>query len=96
MDGRPLIDGPVCVVLDIRMDVSASWSQKRKLRAFAGDEHPTKKPDIDNVEKIIFDALNGVVWRDDVQVIDVCKRKRYSATPGVTVKIKLAEMMESA
>lgn len=91
MADRPLIEGAVCVVLDIRVEVAASWSQKKRAQALAGAIFPTKKPDIDNVEKAIFDGLNGVVWRDDVQVVDVVKRKRYAETPGVTVEIEEIE-----
>jgi Holliday junction resolvase RusA-like endonuclease len=91
MAGRPLILGAVAVVLDIVLDVPASWSGKQQRLALAGQRHPTKKPDIDNVEKAIFDGLNGVVWKDDVQVVDVCKRKRYGPVPGVTVEIEELE-----
>lgn len=91
MAGQPLIEGAVSVVMDVRLEVPASWSKKKQARALAGQEHPTKKPDIDNVEKAIFDGLNGVVWKDDVQVVDVCKRKRYADVPGVTVEIEVLE-----
>lgn len=85
--GLPLL-GAVSVLMDIRLQIPASWSAKKQARAAEGLEHPTTKPDIDNIEKAIFDACNGVVWRDDVQVVEVAKRKRYSMTPGVTVSIR--------
>lgn len=88
MAGRELIEGAAFVALDIRCQVPASWSKKKQAQALAGEIHPTTKPDVDNVEKAVFDGLNGVVWRDDVQVIEVSKRKRYSAVPGVVVTIK--------
>lgn len=88
MHGRPLITGPVHVVLDIRLQVPVSWSKKKQAEALAGQVMPTTKPDIDNVEKAIFDGLNGVAWKDDVQVVGVSKRKRYSETPGVYIEIK--------
>lgn len=88
MNGRPLIEGPVFVHLEINLQVPASWSQKRQRLALAGTILPTKKPDIDNVEKAIFDAINGVVWKDDVQVIEVVKRKQYAGVPGVLVRIE--------
>lgn len=87
MQGRALIDGPVAVVLDVCCQVPASWSKKKQAQALAGQVFPVTKPDIDNVEKAIFDGLNGVAWKDDVQVVDVCKRKRYAETPGVHVEI---------
>lgn len=87
MQGRALITGAVDVVMDIRCQVPASWSKKKQAQALAGAVRPTTKPDIDNVEKAVFDGLNGVVWKDDVQVVDVIKRKRYAEVPGVFVQV---------
>lgn len=51
---------------------------------------PTKKPDADNISKIILDALNGLAYYDDNQVvtlrIDKCYAKDESQV-GVYVKI---------
>lgn len=87
MAGEPLIDGPASVRLEIVCQVPASWSQKKRRAALSGTVYPTTKPDIDNVEKAIFDGLNGVVWSDDVQVVEVAKRKRYGDVPGVNVTV---------
>lgn len=88
MDGQAaLLDGPVAVRMDIRLSVPASWSKKKRAQALDGLIHPTKKPDIDNIEKAIFDALNGVVWNDDVQVCRVFKFKKFAEFPGVHVQI---------
>ena len=88
MRGEPLLDCPVSVDMDIRCPIPASWSQKRQRQALAGEIWPTTKPDVDNVEKVVFDAINGVVWRDDVVVVRVSKLKRYASTPGITVTIE--------
>lgn len=87
MAGRDVVAGPVRVDIDIRLQIPASWSNKKKLGAAASKVAATKKPDIDNVEKAIFDGMNGVVWVDDVQVVEVTKRKRYSNKPGVSILI---------
>lgn len=87
MAGQPVLEGAVVVSLDIRVQVPASWSKKKQAAALAGELHPTTKPDIDNVEKAIFDGLNGVTWKDDVQVVRVTKAKRYGGSPGVEVSI---------
>lgn len=88
MNSRPLIAGAVSVKMDIRLPVPASWSKRKQLMALDGQVFAKKKPDIDNVEKAIFDGLNGVVWNDDVQVVEVVKRKRYGSAPGVLVVIR--------
>jgi Holliday junction resolvase RusA-like endonuclease len=85
-----VLEGAVVVRLDIQVQIPASWSKVKQARALAGELHPTTKPDIDNVEKAIFDGLNGVVWKDDVQVVEVTKRKRYGEQPGVGVSIQAA------
>lgn len=88
MAGKDLIKGAVSVDLDIRLQIPASWSKKKQQQAADGLIAATKKPDADNVEKGIFDGMNGVVWIDDVQVVQVSKRKRYAATPGVVVIVR--------
>lgn len=87
MQHRDLIEGPVLVRIFIGCQVPASWSQKKQRDALAGLVFPTTKPDVDNVEKALFDGLNGVVWKDDVQVVDVDKTKRYSARPRLEVEV---------
>lgn len=87
MNGKPLLLGACVITLDICRSIPASWSKKKRVAALAGQVFATVKPDVDNVEKAIADGLNGVVWRDDVQVVRVNKQKRYAATPGVHVRI---------
>lgn len=103
MAGRPMLDGPVEVSLAIECQVPASWSQKKQRQALAGEVMPTTKPDVDNVVKAVFDGLNGVLWRDDVQVVSLRLRKRYAATPCVRVAaqavaqpVEQAELLEAA
>lgn len=92
MGDRELIAGPVDVLLEIKVQIPASWSQKKQRAAQAGEVRPTGKPDIDNTCKAIFDGINQVVWRDDSQVVNVTARKRYAQVPGVHVLIKETEL----
>jgi Holliday junction resolvase RusA-like endonuclease len=92
MMGRKLIMGAVSVDLDIRVSIPASWSKKRQAAAARGEIAVTKKPDIDNVIKGIFDGMNGVVWLDDRQVIEASQKKRYAETPGVIVIVRELDM----
>ncbi|ONM43139.1 hypothetical protein BXT89_14395 [Halopseudomonas pachastrellae] len=87
MQGRALITGPVMVEMDITVQIPQSWSKKRKSLALAGEIFPTTKPDKDNVIKAIYDGINGIVWKDDVQAVDGHQRKRYGETPGVRVRV---------
>lgn len=92
MNGRALIQGAVSVELDIRLQIPESWSGKKKKLAADGLVAATKRFDIDNVTKSIFDGMNGVVWRDDCQVIEANQRKRYFETPGVVVIVRELDM----
>jgi len=49
---------------------------------------PMKKPDLDNVEKIIMDALNTVAYHDDAQVAKITSEKYYSNEPRVEVTVR--------
>jgi len=77
MRGRAIIEGAVSVAISLYVTPPASWSQKKKREALAGDVYPISKPDVDNVIKGIFDAMNEIVWRDDKQVVDIVVKKRY-------------------
>ena len=49
---------------------------------------PIKKPDMDNVIKMVADALNQVAYKDDTQIVDCQVRKFYSEEPRVEVIIR--------
>ena len=83
-----LLDGPLEAVLEMRFPVPASWSKAKRARALAGIEWHTSKPDADNVAKAILDACNGVVFRDDAQVVMLVATKEFSEAPGVRVVIR--------
>ena len=68
-------------------DIPKSTSKKKREQMLLGDILPTKKPDIDNIAKCILDALNGVAYHDDTQVVLLTIRKSYSEIPRVEVEI---------
>lgn len=47
-----------------------------------------KKPDVDNLAKLTIDALTGVFWKDDTQIVDLRAVKDYSSDPMTLIKIK--------
>ncbi len=82
--GSPL-EGPVSVDLYIRCSIPVSTSKKRTEACLQNAELPTKKPDIDNIIKAYLDAMNGIIYKDDTQVVRVSAKKVYSLVPGVDV-----------
>lgn len=50
---------------------------------------PTKRRvDLDNLSKNVCDAMRGIVYADDSQIVHLCIRKQYSNPPGVAVVIR--------
>ena len=78
---------PVSVFLYVRLPIPQSYPKKRREACLSGAEKPCKKPDIDNIAKTYLDAMNGVIFKDDTQVIDLHVKKLYSAFAGVNVMV---------
>lgn len=82
-------------LLDMRVicyyPIAKSVSKKKRELMMKGKLRPTKKPDVDNVVKVIADSLNNVAYRDDKQIVDCMVRKFYSDNPRVEVCIKTVE-----
>lgn len=93
MAGAAPFEAPCRIELDVLCSVPASWSQKKQAQALTGAIRPAKKPDADNVLKAVCDGMNGVVWKDDVQAVDVLLRKTYAATPGVRVRVASLDLL---
>ena len=87
MRGRAPTIEPVALLVHAFLDIPESWSKRDKERARRGGISPTTKPDWDNFGKIT-DALNGIVWKDDSQVIDGRVIKRYSDEPGLRIEVR--------
>lgn len=76
-DGRYL-EGPIKALIIAYYKIPKSYSKKRVQAIRDGLEKPTKKPDADNIGKIILDSLNGVAYKDDSQIIELMIIKRYT------------------
>lgn len=83
-----LLEGPLAVMIIAYRPIPKSFSKKKAAAAEAGEIYPTTKPDADNYLKGVKDALKGIMWVDDSQVVDVYARKRYSSRPRIEVKIR--------
>lgn len=86
MAGRPLFEGALRVDIVAFMPVAVSKPRKWQADALSGAIRPTKKPDWDNVGKIL-DALNMVVWIDDSQIVEGQIYKFYSDKPMMAIRV---------
>ncbi|MBO9609184.1 MAG: RusA family crossover junction endodeoxyribonuclease [Paenibacillaceae bacterium] len=82
-----LLDGPLELQVRVFRSTPKSFSKKKASAAEAGNIVPVSKPDVDNYLKGIKDALKGIIWRDDSQVVDAFASKRYSAKPRIEIVI---------
>lgn len=80
-------DVPLAVEITAFYKIPTATSKKKKELMLLGEVRPTKKPDIDNVGKIILDSLNGQAFADDKQVVSLKINKYYSDEPKVVVTI---------
>lgn len=84
MGSHEPVEGPVSVRIAIDVQIPVSWSKGRRTAAELQQVRPGK-PDLDNVAKAILDALNGICYVDDKQVVRLVALKRYAAAPMVEV-----------
>ena len=49
---------------------------------------PTKKPDIDNIIKIILDAMNKFAFKDDIQITKLEIEKKYGLEEKMQIIIE--------
>lgn len=82
---------PLEVNIVFYMPIPKSYSKKQRAEILNGRLKPTKKPDIDNLIKSVLDALNGLVYADDSQIIKVTAVKRYAETGSTELTIKEGE-----
>ena len=82
------LDGAVTLYVQIYRSVPKSWSKKKREAAIAGVIQPTTKPDVSNIVKGIEDALNGIWYKDDSQIVHEYSMKQYAREPGVIVKMQ--------
>ena len=83
---------PDDAMLDVRIfayyPIPKSVSKRKRQAMLEKRIRPIKKPDWDNVGKVICDSLNGIAYRDDAQVVDSMVRKFYGEDPKVVVTIE--------
>ena len=89
--------GGVITEKPVRVEIVAFFAppkttrKKDKIEMLANRILPMKKPDVDNIAKIVLDALNQIAYKDDSQVIELIVKKKYAAEAKVLVHIEEIE-----
>ena len=81
------LKGALSVFLYLRYAVPESYTKKRKEACLLGLEFP-KRIDLDNVYKSITDAMNGIVYVDDSQIVEAHIKKVYAETAGANIMVQ--------
>ena len=86
------MDGPVALGIVAHQALPKRASKAFRAAAEKGAMWPIRKPDIDNVIKIVMDALNGYAYRDDTQVVMLDARKEYTPESESRLEITVREV----
>ena len=90
--GRQPTDKPVIITLCFNFAQPKGGSARNKHTAIGTCPY-SSRPDLDNIEKTVMDALNGVAFHDDSQVVAKVSLKRYWFDSSITVTIEEMEMI---
>ena len=84
---KPL-EGRLKVTIKAYFGIPKNTSKKQKEEMLNNNISPVKKPDIDNIAKIILDALNKLAFNDDNQITKLSIEKEYCKEEKVYIKIE--------
>lgn len=95
---RPMT-GPVSLMITFKLlRPKSHWTKTGDLSS-AGRKrpHPTVKPDLTKLLRSTEDALTGIIWKDDAQVVRQSMAKRYCHSdelPGAEIIVESLENYE--
>jgi Holliday junction resolvase RusA-like endonuclease len=79
---------PLCVEICAYMEIPKSWSKAKQEAAREQKRLPISRPDVDNIGKSVTDSINGLIYKDDSQIVELNLRKVYADIPRVEVDIR--------
>lgn len=80
------VEGPVTLMARFVLPIPCKLTKAERLAK--ADGPATCKPDLDNLVKLLMDAMNGVVYVDDKQVTTVVASKRYGTKPRIEITVE--------
>lgn len=82
-----LYEGPVQLDLTFYMPIPKGTSKPKTTQMINGVIFPIKRPDLDNLSYLIVNAMKGIIYEDDSQIVDLNLHKRYGDAPKTVVKV---------
>lgn len=87
MRGRKPFEGALVLIIRVFNSIPVAFGKKKTVAAEKQEIRPLTKPDLDNNIKTI-DALNGICFKDDSQIVTILASKYYSTNPRMEIEIK--------
>ena len=84
---KPL-ENELAVSIKAYFEIPKSASKKKREQMLKGNIRPTIKPDLDNIAKSVLDALNGLAYLDDKQIVFLEVEKFYDENPRVELMVE--------
>lgn len=89
---KPPSEAPLALYLMFQMTRPKCHFSKKGLKPSAPLHHTTK-PDVLKMARAVEDALTGIIWRDDSQIVHEVLQKTYVDAPGCWVEIQETEQV---
>lgn len=93
MRGVGQLSGPLLLEVLAVYAIPPSWPPAKRQAALDGKVWKTSRPDFDNLAKIIADALNGLAYGDDAQIVRASVGKRYGQPERTDVRIRRLDVL---
>ena len=84
---------PIRIRIYAYFEPTKSVGKKKRQQMLSGDISPTKKPDADNIAKVVCDALNGLAYHDDSQICEIYVKKLYGEVSRLEISIDKYDQM---
>lgn len=81
------LKGDLIVDLTFARPIQKSITKSERLKRISNEHRPHMKPDVDNYIKSTLDGLNGVLWDDDAQIVDLNAHKVYDVIPHLDIRV---------
>lgn len=82
------LEGRISIKIIAYLKIPKSTRKIKTQEMLENKISPTKKPDVDNIGKVVLDALNKVAFKDDNQVSKIMVEKRYAITEKICIEIE--------
>ena len=76
------------IKMDFNYALPKSATKKQKQMVDIAPVIHTKRPDLDNLQKSVLDALNGILWEDDAIVWAIVAQKHYDKADHILIQIE--------